>query len=163
MIERMFESLTATLPRSRSMYDPRPALTALSAHDVAAILRDRLPGLPVTTLHLLLYYCQGHHLAAFDEPLFSERISAWDTGPVVAAFWRAEHRGEVPAIRRRLDDDQLDTVSYVVRRYGALTGPELEHRTRGETPWRLADSGRGPGQSARVKPEWMRQYFRSCP
>ncbi|MGQ0776145.1 MAG: hypothetical protein ACT4NY_17255 [Pseudonocardiales bacterium] len=40
----------------------------LSAHDVAAVLRDRLPGLGAKKLHKLLYYCQGHHLATFGEP-----------------------------------------------------------------------------------------------
>jgi hypothetical protein len=35
----------------------------VSAHDVAAALRARLPDLPTKKLHKLLYYCQGHHLA----------------------------------------------------------------------------------------------------
>jgi len=44
-----------------------------SAHDVAAALRDRLPGLPTKKLHKLLYFCQGHHLAVKGEPLFRRR------------------------------------------------------------------------------------------
>ena len=66
----------------------RPRLTAMpvSAHDVAAILRARQPEMPVKKLHKLLYYCQGHHLAAVDEPLFSESIAAWDMGPVVGSL-----------------------------------------------------------------------------
>lgn len=46
----------------------------VSAHDVAAVLRERLPDIKVKKLHKLLYYCQGHHLAQFDKPLFSEPI-----------------------------------------------------------------------------------------
>src|SRR5436305_1274853 len=72
----------------------------VSAHDVAVVLRERLPGLPVKKLHKLLYYCQGHHLAAFGEPQFGETISAWDMGPVVGTLWKQEKDGEpapVPA------------------------------------------------------------------
>ncbi|MDQ1633589.1 MAG: hypothetical protein QOJ32_398 [Frankiaceae bacterium] len=61
-----------------------------SARDVAAELRQRLPDVGVKKLHKLLYYAQGHHLAALGRPLFSESISAWDMGPVVGEFWWQE-------------------------------------------------------------------------
>src|SRR5947207_14369309 len=103
----------------------------VSAHDVAVVLRERLPGLPVKKLHKLLYYCQGHHLAAFGEPLFGETISAWDMGPVVGTLWKQEKDGEpapVPARAgagvgvgaARLSEAELNTVGYVVSRYGGL-------------------------------------------
>jgi uncharacterized phage-associated protein len=133
----------------------------LSAGDVAAALRDRLPGLATKKLHKLLYYCQGHHLATFDEPLFSETISAWDMGPVVGSLWHAEKQGNVSRVRREMDEAQLNTVGYVLSRYGALTGQDLENLTHSEEPWKLADSGRRPGESARIKLEWIRQYFKT--
>jgi uncharacterized phage-associated protein len=52
-----------------------------SANDIASELRKRLPGAPIKKLHKLLYYCQAHHLAAFDSPMFTESVSAWDMGP----------------------------------------------------------------------------------
>ncbi|MGH3907861.1 MAG: Panacea domain-containing protein [Pseudonocardiaceae bacterium] len=94
----------------------------LSAHDVAAVLRDRLPGLPTKKLHKLLYYCQGHHLAAFDESLFGESISAWDMGPVVGTLWYEEKQGAAPRTRHEMNEAQLNTIGYVLSRYGALTG-----------------------------------------
>jgi uncharacterized phage-associated protein len=133
----------------------------LSACDVAAALRDRLPGLPTKKLHKLLYYCQGHHLAIFDEPLFSGTISAWDMGPVVGNLWHAEKQGEISTAHREMDEAQLNTVGYVVSRYGALTGQDLEHLTHSEDPWKLADSGRRPGESTRIKPEWIKHYFKT--
>ncbi|MGH3721197.1 MAG: Panacea domain-containing protein [Pseudonocardiaceae bacterium] len=133
----------------------------VSARDVAAALRDRLPGLPTKKLHKLLYYCQGHHLAAFDEPLFSETISAWDMGPVVGNLWYAEKQGGVPRVHREMDEAQLNTVGYVLSRCGALTGQDLENLTHSEEPWQLADNGRQPGESARIEPEWLKQYFRT--
>jgi uncharacterized phage-associated protein len=135
---------------------------AVSARDVAAVLRERLPGLPTKKLHKLLYYCQGHHLAAFDEPLFGETISAWDMGPVVGTLWRQEKQGGISAGSARLDEAQLNTVGYVLSRYGALTGLDLENLTHSEQPWQLANRSRRPGESARIEPDWIREYFRAA-
>jgi uncharacterized phage-associated protein len=132
---------------------------AVSAHDIAAVLRDRLPGVPTKKLHKLLYYCQGHHLAAFGEPLFVETVSAWDMGPVVGTLWRAERDGDVPTTRAPLSEAQLNTVGYVVSRYGGLTGQDLENLTHSEPPWRLADQTRRPKDSVRIEHDWMKEYF----
>jgi uncharacterized phage-associated protein len=130
-----------------------------SAHDVAAELRRRLPGLGTKKLHKLLYYCQGHHLAAVGEPLFGESLVAWDMGPVVDALWAAEKRGFTAAAPATLDEAALNTVGYVLSRHGALTGDDLEAKTHAEPPWRLADAVRRPGESAPIHPQWMHDYF----
>ncbi len=133
----------------------------LSAHDVAAELRQRLPGLSVKKLHKLLYYCQGHHLAGFGEPLFSESVSAWDMGPVVGELWYAEKRGHARGNPATLDQAALNTLGYVLSRYGALTGEDLERLTHSEPPWQQADARRQPGASARIERDWLRDYFDS--
>lgn len=135
---------------------------AVSAHDVAAVLRSRLPGLGTKKLHKLLYYCQGHHLATFNEPLFSETISAWNMGPVVGTLWRQEKDGTVPAEHAELSEAELNTIGYVLSRYGALTGNDLEHLTHSETPWQTADRDRRPNMSARIEQDWIRDYFRTA-
>jgi uncharacterized phage-associated protein len=132
------------------------------ARHIAAALRARLPDLPTVKLHKLLYYCQGHHLATFDEPLFPETISAWDMGPVVGALWKAEKSGPPAAPPPdSLDEATLNTIGYVVSRYGGLTGKDLEHLTHGEAPWSTADRYRTPGGSVRIRTEWIRDYFRT--
>ncbi len=131
----------------------------VSAHDVAAALRARLPGLGTIKLHKLLYYCQGHHLAAFGTPLFAETISAWDMGPVVGTLWRDEKDGRPPPVRATLDEAALNTVGYVVSRYGGLTGHDLRRLTHGETPWRQANRDRRPHESAEIRVEWLRESF----
>jgi uncharacterized phage-associated protein len=133
----------------------------VSAHDVGSVLRERLPGLPTKKLHKLLYYCQGHHLAAFDEPLFAETISAWDMGPVVGTLWYREANGEDAPPPSELNEAQLNTIGYVLSRYGALTGADLERLTHSELPWRDADQRRHPGESVRIAPEALRAFFRS--
>jgi uncharacterized phage-associated protein len=131
----------------------------LSAHDVAAALRERLPGLPTKKLHKLLYYCQGHHLATFGKPLFRDTISAWDMGPVVGTLWYQEREGQPPTVCGEVTEAELNTIGYVVSRYGALTGRDLEHLTHSEDPWRWADRSRRPGQSARIELDWIKDYF----
>ena len=138
-----------------------PVMT-ISARDVAAALRVRLPGVPTKKLHKLLYYCQGHHLAHFDEPLFAETISAWDMGPVVGQLWKAERDSAPVAPPMDLGEAALNTIGYVVSRYGALSGLDLEHLTHAEDPWQLADRERPHGGSVRIEREWMRDYFRSA-
>ncbi len=130
-----------------------------SAYDVAAALRVRLPGLPTKKLHKLLYYCQGHHLATFGVPLFSETISAWDMGPVVGKLWFAESNRAMAPQPSLLNEAQLNTVGYVVSRYGALSGRDLENLTHHESPWQLADTNRTPGTSTKIRLDWIRDYF----
>lgn len=131
-----------------------------SAHDIAAVLRQRLPGLPTVKLHKLLYYCQGHHLAHFGEPLFSEAVCAWDMGPVVAAVWAAEKHSEPRgASGTPLDEGQLNTIGYVLSRYGGMTGADLIKLSHEETPWREANIGRPPGTSVTISHESIREYF----
>lgn len=138
---------------------PYPASVALLVDDIAAELRRRLPDLPTKKMHKLLYYCQGHHVAATGEPLFPERVSAWDMGPVVGGLWKRE-QDEGPVSGRPIADEAaLNTIGYVVSRYGALTGADLETLTHGESPWQTADSRRQPGESARIEVEWMQRFF----
>jgi uncharacterized phage-associated protein len=145
--------------------DRNPPLSSrgmtVAAQDVAAALRDRLPGLPVVKLHKLLYYCQGVHLAHTGEPLFADTISAWDMGPVVVSLWRAEDEGLEPPPVTPLTNSQLGTVGYVVSRYGWLSGSELATLTHHEDPWRRGDEDRARRgrRGAAIKIEWIRDWF----
>lgn len=155
----MFDDVEVPGQQPGSRYAPR---VVVSAHLIAAELRRRLPGLGTKKQHKLLYYCQGHHLATFGEPLFHESISAWDMGPVVGQLWFEEGSGQQPMELEELDESQLNTIGYVVSRYGALSGADLEHLTHSEAPWREADRDRRPHESARIPVESIRAYFQSA-
>lgn len=132
-----------------------------AARDIAAELRRRFPDLPKKKLHKLLYYCQGHHLAAFGRPAFAESISAWDMGPVVGQLFYEEnheidHAPPVPVTA----EDVLNTVGYVLSRYGGLTGRDLENLTHQEDPWRNADIDRPSGGTAKITNPALIEYFR---
>jgi uncharacterized phage-associated protein len=132
-----------------------------SAYRVAAELRTRVPGIGVKKLHKLLYYCQGHHLGTFGRPLFPESISAWDMGPVVGTLWHAEKERSVEPGPPISDEAILNTIGYVVSRYGNLTGNDLERLTHAEDPWRDADQNRAAGGSVRIPNDEIERFFRS--
>jgi hypothetical protein len=92
--------------------------------------------------------------------LFAESIAAWDMGPVVGQLWREEKTGERQRAPHQLNEAQLNTIGYVVSRYGALSGRDLENLTHSETPWQLANSARRPGDSVRIEPHWLRDCFK---
>jgi len=135
--------------------------TPVSAHDVVAELRKQQPGMPTKKGHKMLYLCQGHHLAWYGEPLFAESIEAWDMGPVVADLWRAEKYGTPPPPRQELGERGLNTIGYVVSRYGSLTGTDLEILSHGQDPWRDADRHRQPRDAVRIEYDAMVRYFRA--
>lgn len=138
-----------------------PVSVARSAQEVAAEIRRRSPGVGTKKLHKLLYYCQGHHLSGVGNPLFSESLSAWDMGPVVGQLWHAEKNAPPAAGPSRLDEAELNTIGYVLSRYGRLTARDLEHMTHAEQPWIRADVDRPPGGSTRIRQEWMQEYFQA--
>lgn len=134
---------------------------SMRAFEVAAELRRRSPNLLTKKLHKLLYYCQGHHLAVFDEPLFTETIAAWDMGPVVSQLWWAEKNLKVVEAPPLNDEAALNTISYVLSRYGRLSGRDLENLTHSEPPWKIADGKRKVGGADRIEVDWIKGYFRT--
>jgi uncharacterized phage-associated protein len=134
----------------------------LSAHSVAAELRRRLPEVGEVRLHKLLYYAQGHHLATFSRPLFREGVSAWDHGPVVGALYHAEHHGGGAEPQEPLDEAALNTVGYVISRYGRLSGRDLINLSHSEAPWREANTHRHAGASTPISLESLQDFFRSA-
>ncbi len=160
MIRRMYKSRRHEAGRVvRRSTAPYSGAMAVSAHDVAAALRERLPGIGKVKLQKLLYYCQGHHLAATGKPLFQESVSAWDMGPVVGTLWFDEENGQQPALLSDLDESQLNTIGYVCSRYGGLTAADLINMSHSERPWQRANQSRPPGGSVKIEAEWMRLYF----
>lgn len=109
-----------------------------SANQVAAALREHLPGVEGGRLHRLLYYCQGHHLALFGQPAFDEPITAGPDGPEIADL-NDDHARHVPGAVR----DSVHSVAVMVAsRYGGLTDNDLGRLSRAENPWARTQPGR---------------------
>jgi len=138
--------------------DDYPLTMTVSAHDVAHILRQQLPGVGDKRLHKLLYLCQGHHVAMIGTPLFNEGLLAYDMGPVVARLWADEKAGRsLPPVD--LDDSALNTVAFVLSRYGSLSGRDLEILSHGQDPWIQADESRQGGGSDLIALDILSDYF----
>lgn len=162
IIEHMFDNFARRAGERDSHPSPyRADMPPLSAHAVAAAIRARKPDVGTLTLHKLLYYAQGHHLADFGHPLFSDSVSAYDNGPIVGRFWFAERHDETPPVSRQPDEAELNTMGFVLSRYGHLTGPQLIDKTHGEAPWQRADETRPPGGRVRIEESWMQEFFQS--
>lgn len=74
-------------------------------------------------------------------------------------MWKAEKEGRCPTPPRPLDAGQLNTVGYVVSRYGRLTGHDLELLSHAEDPWRAADEVRPAGGTVRSDTKRIREFF----
>lgn len=139
------------------------ASRTVPAAQVAYEIRKRLPGVGKVKLHKLLYKCQGHHLAWYDQPMFSDTISAWDMGPVVTSVWHGDKEpvdsgGRWPP----LDERVLNTIGYVISRYGGMSGADLMNLTHSEFPWIRANTYRPVRRSAKIRTEWIKEYHREA-
>lgn len=118
-------------------------------------------------LQKLLYYAQGHYLARFGRPLFSDEIQAWAHGPVIPDLYhsfKGYGRGPIDSaqvVRRGFSwDDYKDVEQFLMDiwdRYGSLAAWTLREKTHRESPWRDAfeDGVRAKG----IPQEGMRTYF----
>jgi uncharacterized phage-associated protein len=119
----------------------------ISANSVIAAIDARRPGLKLAKKHLLLFFIQGHHIAHFGSPLFNEPITATDRGVSVpdADGSRAEQPGS---------EGPLNTIGYVIERYGALSPADLRTLIQSSAPWLTTRTG------GRVDPDNLRDWFR---
>ncbi|MDY7223744.1 Panacea domain-containing protein [Halalkalibacterium halodurans] len=95
-------------------------------------------------LQKLVYYAQAWHLVEFDEPLFDEKIEAWDHGPVIPdLYFNYRHYkynviDEIPKDIKISSERQRKLLEQVWKVYGKFDGKFLEHLTHKEDPWKKA-------------------------
>lgn len=92
----------------------------------------------------LLYYAQGHFLALFQKPLFSEVIQAWQHGPVVKEVYDKFHIYGSNAIDfKELENfksslytqEHLDFLPFIFNKYNSFGAWELVEKTHNEPLW----------------------------
>lgn len=106
---------------------------APSTMRAAAEIRRRRPRTGKARLHKLLYYVQGYHLAWRGCPAFDDDIEAWKKGPVVAALVCREGDQRVKS-STATPESVCNVITYVLRRVGHCTGPQLAEATQAEAP-----------------------------
>lgn len=125
--------------------------------------QDDESGESITNLKLqkLCYYAQGFHLAIYDEPLFSDKIEAWQHGPVIRRLWQ-EYKGEgrkpLPVPKNGApcipDDEISDFLDEVYDVYGQYSAWKLREMTHSEPTWQETPKGTGV-----ISHKSMKDYF----
>ena len=123
-------------------------------------------GISNLKLQKLLYYMQGFHLAALGEPLFREKIEAWEHGPVVPPVWREYAPFGRDPIRLRspikgipiFSPRQFELLEEVYHKYGQFSGTRLRNETHKEAPWKTAWA---QGQNTVITHESLRTFFKT--
>lgn len=106
----------------------------VSANSVLAAIDARRPGLKLAKKHLLLFFCQGHHIAHFGTVLFDELITVTDRGVSVPG-------ADGSPARQPDSEGSLNTIGYVVERYAALSPADLRTLIQASMPWQFAEGG----------------------
>lgn len=118
----------------------------------------------IMSLLKLTYIAHGWHLETQKAPLFSNRIEAWQYGPVIPDVYSAFRRqgidvtgpALVPSCNIEADDEQLLNQVYDI--YSDLTAFQLSDLTHvAGGPWDIAmKSG---GNRATIPDELIRQHY----
>lgn len=116
-------------------------------------------------LQKLLYYVQGFNLAIFDEPLFDDKIYAWQYGPVVKTVYdEYKIKGAGGIV---LEDDDFDIKSVLKKKkqrdllkevndiYGQFSAIKLMNMTHSEPPWKNTN------MNEEISHKKLREYFRT--
>jgi uncharacterized phage-associated protein len=118
------------------------AASVLTAIDVSR------PGLSDTKRHLLLFFCQGHHLGYTANALFPEAIYATASGVDIDL-------PDVPDIQEP-NSGALNLIGGVLSRYGELSPADLRTLIQASMPWQLAMKASG---EPRIEWAWLRDWF----
>ena len=134
----------------------------LSKQDVAA--EDTISNLK---LQKLVYYAQGFTLAMTNEPLFNEKIEAWDHGPVVPALYH-EYKGykggsipppaeeDIQKVQGIFSDQQKEIIDEVLDVYGQFSAWKLRNLSHEDEPW----INHHEKVDTTIYPDEMKNYFK---
>lgn len=108
----------------------------------------------------LLYYCQGFNLALTDNPLFPQRIEAWDHGPVVPDIYhefKVNGAGAIPIPNDfnpdALSEDEQELVDEIYEVFGQYSAWKLRNLTHEEKPWKKTVVGH------EISHKLLKKYF----
>jgi len=137
-------------------------------------------------LQKLVYFAHGWHLAIKGQPLLTDRIEAWEWGPVIPDLYHdlkefgngpikrrileAIHSGEtrftivVPTIDRYPDSEANAFTKQLLERiwqvYGKFTAIQLSNMTHEDgSPWDRTRREHGPRKNTDIPDEWIKEDF----
>ncbi len=119
----------------------------ISVLDIAAyILANHSNNRPIEAwkMHKLAYFCQAWCLAREEVPFFIEKIMATSRSVVIHElcpqhFQQLYVGGSTIGNMNHLSLKQVDTLDFVMKKYGSKTVDELDELIRSEAPWKEAN------------------------
>ena len=114
-------------------------------------------------LQKLLYYTQAVSLVRFNKPAFSEKIEAWEYGPVVPEVYHKVKRYRTPlkinrATNEPINTDIIQSVDMVLKYFGEMSGMTLIVITHSEKPWRDAYK---KGLNTEITTKAIKSYYKN--
>lgn len=152
-----------------------------SALAVANEFLDLDKNLSPMKLQKLVYYAHGWYLALADQPLISERVEAWQYGPVIPALYSQFRRFGNEAITEKARElcfrngkiflrspsladcedasDAKQLIARVNEEYGKYSAAQLSNAThKSGTPWQ--EVYRDGARSIAIPDEKIKDYFK---
>lgn len=142
----------------------------MNVHDVAKYFLSKVDedagdGISNLKLQKLVYYAQGFHLAIHGRPLFSDRIEAWEHGPVVPELYhvyKSHGSGNIPTPRdfdpEDVDPEVARLLDDVYSVFGQYSAWKLRNMTHEEQPWKEAYHEAARGRV--ISHPALRAYFK---
>jgi uncharacterized phage-associated protein len=114
-------------------------------------------------LQKLVYYAQGYSLAFYDEPLFDDKIEAWQHGPVVPDLYHKYKKhgdGHIlpsKSFNSELYSEQVQKhLRLIYMEFGQFSAWRLRNMTHEEPPWLNAING-----NREITQKSMKNYFKT--
>lgn len=122
------------------------------------------PDLCVDNLKLqkLLFYCQAVTLVKTGKPLFSDKIEAWEYGPVIPTVYRKYKKfdGKITEEKREgsISPDDINCIDMAVEYYGEMSEIQLINSTHSEKPWKDAYA---KGHNTEITTDSMMSFYKT--
>lgn len=141
-------------------------------HEVANDNYEVYEGITHLKLQKLLYYAQGLNLGINEEPLFSEKIEAWQHGPVVREVYSKYSKYGRNAINIEMDEinekivtkiennkKAIEVLNLTYDNFAIYTAWQLKQMTHEDnTPWDITE--RSTGLGTKIDRNLIKEYFK---
>lgn len=100
-------------------------------------------GITNLKIQKVLYFAQAYYLSKIGKPLFSDKIKAWEYGPVVPeVYHKFKTKGSNPIIceedKSSLSDEDKETLKKIWGTFGGYSTSRLVDIAHAHTPWKDA-------------------------
>lgn len=159
MLHKVLKSIQRIFCRGDKMTD---------VFDVAKYILQTQGQMTTMKLQKLVYYCWAWSMVWDAEAIFSDRVEAWASGPVVPNLYQAHKReylinNLVFGDTNNLTKPQTATINAVLDAYGDKSAQWLADLTHMEGPWLDARKGIEPGTNSEKEiAQWSTaEYYNS--